>query len=65
MLTVLIVGVVKGVDVAVLAVDTDDVASVVVTGVLAVVVFVVGAVDTGVVDVSALESTNEVFNHVQ
>ena len=37
MLTVLTVGVVKGVDVAVLAVDTDTVVSDVVTGVLAVV----------------------------
>ena len=37
MLTVLIVGVVKGVDVAVLTVDTDAVVPVVITGVLAVV----------------------------
>ena len=37
MLTVLTVGVVKGVDVSVLAVDTDAVVSVVSTGVLAVV----------------------------
>ena len=48
LLIVLTVGVVKGVDVAVLAVDTSEVASVVPTGVLAVVcdsvVYVVGIV---------------------
>ena len=52
MLTVLIVGVVKGVDVAVLAVDTDAVVPVVITGVLAVisdsVVNVVGVVEVSI-----------------
>jgi len=55
-LTVLTVGVVKGVDVAVLAVDTDAVVSVVVTGVLAVVCdSVVNVVGVVVVSVTHTE----------
>ena len=55
MLTVLIVGVVKAVDVAVLTVDTDVVVPVVITGVLAVVCDSVVNV-VGVVVVSVMKS---------
>ena len=58
MLTVLTVGVVKGVDVAVLAVDTDAVVPVVITGVLAVVC-------DSVVNVVSVIVVSEKYMHTQ